>query len=70
MIYLFISTGLGKEYALAFAERGASVVGKYGIFVFCPDNEIFIVIIVTPGTKMLLVKCFQKCSTIFNAVLV
>lgn len=24
----FVFTGLGREYALAFAERGASVVGK------------------------------------------
>lgn len=61
-ISLFLFTGLGREYALAFAERGASVVGKYGIFVLCPDNGIIIVVIVTPGTNMLFVKCFQKCE--------
>lgn len=36
---LFMScffTGLGREYALAFAERGASVVGKYKDVHFMP----------------------------------
>lgn len=38
LICLF--AGIGREYALAFAERGASVVGKFSIFFLSPINSL------------------------------
>lgn len=38
LICLF--AGIGREYALAFAERGASVVGKLSFFILNPINSL------------------------------
>lgn len=36
----FIFTGLGREYALAFAERGASVVGNVKVTIIISEKDL------------------------------